>query len=321
MHYRSIDDLNRIIVENIYRIPHDIDLIVGVPRSGMLVASMVALHSNRQLTDVEGYTHNRIMSTGLQRAKIGKKVNSVAESRRALVIDDSLLTGTEMKRVRGLIDAAGLTDRTMFATVLCNPEQENEIDLAFELCPTPRVFEWNLMHGHMLPKSCVDIDGVLCLDPSKEQNDDGPKYHEFLRTARSLWRPTATIGILVTSRLEKYRDLTEAWLAEQGIKYNKLEMMQYNTMLERQQAKAYGSFKAAIYAQSDMIFFIESSEVTTAEIARLSGKPALCIESHRLYDPSGVPHVRQRAKKAIQGARSLIQRVKNKLKKLLTLSR
>lgn len=181
MHYRSINDLNRIISENIYRIPHDIDLIVGVPRSGMLVASLVALHCNKQLTDIDGYISGNMMSSGLQRAKIGKKITSLEEVRRAMVIDDSLLNGTEMRRVRDLVHSAGLTSKTIFATALCNPERVNEVDLAFDLCPIPRVFEWNLMHGHMLKNCCVDIDGVLCLDPTNEQNDDGPKYHDFLK--------------------------------------------------------------------------------------------------------------------------------------------
>lgn len=307
-------------MDNIHLIPEDVDLIVGVPRSGMLVASIIALHSNRQLTDVNGYTEGRIMSTGLQRAKIGNKINSVSESKKALVVDDSLLSGTEMSRVRGLIEKAGLTEKTIFATVICNPGMENKVDIVFDLCETPRVFEWNLMHGHILPKCCVDIDGVLCLDPSNDQNDDGPKYRDFLRTARPLWKPTATIGMLVTSRLEKYRDLTENWLAEQGIKYEKLVMMQYNTMAERQQAKAYASFKANVYAESDKVFFIESSDPTTKEIAKLSGKHALCIETHLVYSPSGMPHTKQRVKNTIGNIESLIARIIRKLKKMLFIS-
>lgn len=36
-------------------------------------------------------------------------------------------------------------------------------------------------HG-ILKKACLDIDGVLCVDPTPEENDDGPRYREFLLT-------------------------------------------------------------------------------------------------------------------------------------------
>jgi len=317
LNYRSIDDLNRIIVENIYRIPKDVDLIVGIPRSGMLVGTILALHSNKQLTDVDGYIAGNLMSSGLSRKDIGTKVDSFDKVRKALVIDDSLLTGTEMSRVKKLIDNAGLLHKTIFATAICHPARVNEIDIAFDLCPPPRVFEWNLMHGHILNKCCVDIDGVLCLDPANHQNDDGPNYSDFLDNARPLWKPTAKIGTLVTSRLEKYRSQTESWLQKEGIKYDKLEMMQYSTMQERQAAKAYGKFKASIYSKSDKILFIESSEVTTEEIARLSGKPALCIESHNLYDPSGISHIKQKLKLIPKDGKSFLFRILRKIKNII----
>lgn len=310
--------MNRIIVENIYRIPQDVDLIVGIPRSGMLVGTILALHSNKQLTDVDSYIAGKLMSSGLCRASIGKKIGTLDDVRKALVIDDSLLTGTEMSRVKKLIEDAGLSDKTIFATAICNPERVKEVDIAFELCAPPRVFEWNLMHGHMLKHCCVDIDGVLCVDPTNEQNDDGSNYLDFLESARPLWAPTARIGILVTSRLEKYRSQTENWLKNEGIQYDKLEMMQYNTMHERQAAKAYGKFKASIYSKSDKVLFIESSEVTTEEISRLSGKPALCIESHNLYDPAGIPHVKQNLKLIFKSGNSFISKLLRKFKNLVS---
>ncbi|MFK7888306.1 MAG: phosphoribosyltransferase [Gammaproteobacteria bacterium] len=317
MNYRNVEHLNRLIVNNLHRIPDDIDLIVGVPRSGMLPAVLLALHSNRSLTDLQSYTDGKILRAGKQRAKIGRKAQNLSEVRRALVIDDSLLSGSEMARVRAEVDAAGLQEKTVFAAAYCAPGMEDKVDLTFDECPTPRVFEWNLLHGHVLPKCCVDIDGVLCVDPTAEQNDDGPLYRDFLENATTLWRPTGNIGMLVTSRLEKYRGLTEAWLAKHNITYNELVMMQYATMEERKAAKAYGSFKADVYAKSNMEFFIESNEWTTGEIARLSGKPAMCIETQQVYQPSGAPYIKQNVVNVVQGSRSLAGRAIRKLGRLL----
>ena len=38
--YRSIADMNNIIVKNLQKLPHDIDLVVGIPRSGLLPANL-----------------------------------------------------------------------------------------------------------------------------------------------------------------------------------------------------------------------------------------------------------------------------------------
>ena len=36
------------------------------------------------------------------------------------------------------------------------------VDIFFEICHQPRMFEWNYMHHWGLKYACVDIDGVLC---------------------------------------------------------------------------------------------------------------------------------------------------------------
>ena len=127
MNYRSVNDLDSIIVENLHCIPDDIDLIVGIPRSGMLAASLLALHLNLPLTDIDGFIEGRLMGSGLQRKCIKRNITSLHEARRALIVDDSLLTGAEMKRARNLVDLCGLTEKTIFAAVICSPEKKQEV--------------------------------------------------------------------------------------------------------------------------------------------------------------------------------------------------
>ena len=318
MNYRNIVNLNDDIKNNLYRIPKDVDLIVGIPRSGMLAANIIALHLNLPFTDVDGYINNRIMSSGLSRKAIGKKITAIDESKKALIIDDSILRGGEMKRVRDVIEAAGLTEKSLFSAIYCHPEREHDIDLSFEVCPTPRVFEWNLMHhDSIIPQACVDIDGVLCEDPTDEQNDDGPKYREFLRSAQPLLIPTAKVGMLVTSRLEKYRSLTEEWLASHGVQYSELVMMQYASMAERRQANAYASYKGNVYKDSDMILFIESSDDISADIAKESGKYVLCTESQNVYAPTGIGYAKHLAKIQTDKAEALGYRIARKIKRII----
>jgi adenine/guanine phosphoribosyltransferase-like PRPP-binding protein len=54
MNYRSIADLNRVVATSLHLVPTDIDVVVGVPRSGMLPATLLALYLHLPLTDVEG---------------------------------------------------------------------------------------------------------------------------------------------------------------------------------------------------------------------------------------------------------------------------
>jgi uncharacterized HAD superfamily protein len=203
-----------------------------------------------------------------------------------LVVDDSCYSGSQLRSVRERIKNAGLRSRVIYAAVYVAPEARHFVDFYFEVCPMPRIFEWNIMHHPALERFCLDVDGVLCCDPTAEENDDSDSYRRFLAEARPLWIPTAPIGWLVTSRLEKYRALTEAWMARHGIKYGKLVMLNMDSAAERRVASCHGRFKGEIYRSTPAELFIESNPAQAAEIAELSAKPVFCTMDRQLYLPS-----------------------------------
>ena len=55
MNYRTFSDLNELIIRRLYILPKDIDLIVGIPRSGMVPANLIALYLNKSLTDLDSF--------------------------------------------------------------------------------------------------------------------------------------------------------------------------------------------------------------------------------------------------------------------------
>ena len=287
MNYRSISDMNDAILRNLHRLPRDIDLVVGVPRSGILAATLVSLTANIPMTDLDSFLAGRIYSSGMtkRRAALDRQH---AEMRKILVIDDSVSGGKAMRDARGKIEAAGIKADFIFAAVFGLLSQHTETDIVLEVVPHPRMFQWNFMHHVFLEQCCVDIDGVLCLDPTAEENDDGPAYEKFLAEARPLLGPTRKIGWLVTSRLEKYRKPTEAWLARHEIKYDHLIMLDLPSKAERQRLGAHGGFKAEFYRKSDAILFIESEHEQALRIARLSGKPVLCVETNMVSFPDAL---------------------------------
>lgn len=285
MHYRSIADMTRLIAHNLNRVPSDVDLIVGIPRSGILPAITIALLLNLRYTDCDSFVAGRLSGAGSTKRHKGL-VDSMDEVRHVLVVDDSLNRGDAMREVRERLSGFAGAVRFTFCAIYVVPDATDEVDLLFEALPLPRVFEWNFMHHVYLSHACVDIDGVLCLDPIAEENDDGPRYAEFLGAALPLYRPTRPIGCLVTSRLEKYRAHTEAWLAEHGIVYDRLVMLDVPTAEERRRLGLHGKFKGEVYRDSKAMLFIESEHSQAIEIARISGKPVLSIEAQQIVGPS-----------------------------------
>jgi len=289
--------MNDAIVRNLHRLPRDIDLVVGVPRSGILAATLVSLTANIPMTDLDSFLAGRVYTSGITKRWAGLD-RQTSEMRKILVIDDSIIGGTAMNDAREKIAAAGMKGDFIFAAVFGLSLRHAETDIVLDVVPHPRMFQWNFMHHMFLEQCCVDIDGVLCLDPTEEENDDGPAYEKFLSEARPLLGPTRKIGWLVTSRLEKYRKLTEAWLDRHEIKYDHLIMLDLPSKAERQRLGAHGSFKADFYRKSNAILFIESEHEQALKIAKLSGKPVLCVESNMvaLPDALSLPALEQAAR-------------------------
>lgn len=312
MNYRSVSDLNDIILRRLYILPRDFDLIVGIPRSGMLPANLIALYLNRPYTDLDSFLNGHIYKAGERGGFFDIKAY-----KRILVVDDSVASGSAMQKCREKLSGLEGEFDIKYCAIYVIPEKKNTVDYYFELVPLPRYFQWNILNHTVLKKSCFDIDGVLCVDPTPEQNDDGEKYRDFLLNAPALFVPGSPIGTLVTSRLEKYRKETETWLAKNNIRYDKLVMLDLPDMQARQKANNHGQFKATEYTSGDYALFVESSPAQAAEINRITGKPVLCTEDFKMIFDSksllyniksgqSLPFIR----KSLLKARNLLRRLK-----------
>jgi orotate phosphoribosyltransferase len=314
MNYRSVADLDDQIVNWLGSLPRGIEVIVGIPRSGMLVANLLALHLNLPMTDVDGLLQGRMIQTG-GRIKRDDLQTILAQKRRVLVVDDSVLDGTQLGIVKDQIDASGIPHEVLYAVPYISPGKEKLVDYFAEIVPTPRCFEWNLMHHKLfLSNSCMDIDGVLCRDPVESENDDGPQYQCFLAETEPLYLPSHPVAWLVTSRLEKYRAATEAWLSRHGVQYNELIMMNYPDMAARRAAKAYASFKADVYLRTKATLFIESSEELSRQIAELTGYHVFCMDTREMIAP-GATSARKR--KVLDSPRTVGGQVSATLKRAI----
>ncbi len=284
MNYRTIDDLNRAILGGLHIFPRDIDLIVGIPRSGMFPANLLALYLNCRVTDLGSFINGHIYQSGER----GKFIDA-HEFKKVLVVDDSIASGAAMERCKNLLKGLEGQYDIKYCAIYVVPEKKHLVDYYVEIAPLPRYFQWNIMNHTILKKACFDIDGVLCVDPTHEENDDGPRYRQFLLNAKPLFIPGAEIGTLVTSRLEKYRAETEEWLARNGVKYGKLVMLDLPDMAARRKANCHGRFKAEEYKKPQYVLFVESNQGQAEEINRITGKPVLCTANFKMvFDSQSV---------------------------------
>ena len=312
MEYRSVSDLNMCLVRNLYRLPRDIDLVVGVPRSGLLPANLIALHLNLPLTDLKGLIEQRLIASG---PRMGRRIESFDDVKRVLVVDDSVNSGAEMKRVRALLEEENPDCEIVLLAIYVTPGAEDFVDMWLEHIPMPRVFGWNAMHHANSTVTCFDIDGVLCRDPTETENDDGDAYREFLLNVEPLFIPTRELGALVTSRLEKYRDLTETWLAKHGVQYKELVMLDLPTKEDRMRLGNHAEFKAAAYRERTWAkLFIESSASQAQDIANLSVKPVLCIETDTMRVPNMKALTRATANKVGRKIGNTVESAKQRMK-------
>lgn len=292
MNYRSLSYLSQLCNASASRIPADVDLVVGIPRSGMLVASLISLKQNLPLTDLHSFLRNDELKRGSTRTYKHADLSRPWDAKKVLLVDDSISTAQSMlaamRQVRTVypgevVTLAGFAERN----------NRHMVDMYLELVEQPRVFEWNIMHHPLMGQACLDIDGVLCVDPTAEQNDDGPNYRDFLNSTRPLFVPSLKVAHLVTSRLEKHRPETEAWLQRNGVQYGTLHMLDLPSVAERRRLNMHHQFKADVYARYPQArLFVESEARQAVEIMRLSGKPVYCIETSEMYVPGHVENIK-----------------------------
>lgn len=289
MNYRSVAELNEEVRGLGQALAKDVDLVVGIPRSGLLVSNLLCLYLDRPMTDVDGLAKGRVMSTGY-RYDDSERFEDID---RAVIVDDSVDTGRQMETTQARVADLDLPFEVEYAAAYVTPGGHQYVDHYGEVVHKPRIFEWNLMHHPMISEFCVDIDGVLCRDPTRLENDDGDGYREFLETVDPMVVPSEPIGWLVTCRLEKYRDATEAWLADHGIEYENLVMMDYPSKEARQRAGNHAEFKAEVYQETGANLFVESSAGQAAAICEATGKPVFCYDENRMLQPDTLSRARQ----------------------------
>lgn len=274
INYRSYAQMHRLLRSAAYEIPKSVDLIVGVPRSGIAPAVALASHLNTPYLSLTEFIAGLEPYSGKTRPLNGLLTTGL-RAHHILLVDDSIALGREMRSALATLKRTSFTGNVTTLAVFSSSVGRHLVDIHLEVVSSPRIFEWNILNHWILEHACVDIDGVLCRDPSISERSRPRLYNQFLETVPVRARPKYIIGHIVSSRQEKYRKQTEQWLRVSGIRYKNLHLMPDTRVVERAVLKPHAEFKATVYRDASASLFIESDKEQAQEIFRLSSKPVL----------------------------------------------
>ncbi|EKE20426.1 MAG: Rhamnan synthesis F [uncultured bacterium] len=284
LNFKTYSDLARDIRQSLVDIPNDIDLIVGIPRSGMIPAYMIGAFLNLPVASLDEYLNNIFASHG-ERPIISKNIIP----KKILIVDDSINLGGSIKEAKNKLYNKNPDVECLSFAVYATRGSNKLVDFYAVICEQPRIFQWNYLYHGILSNACFDIDGVLCVDPTSDQNDDGNKYSDFILNAKPLYIPNYRIRALVTSRLEKYRKQTEEWLKKNNVQFDDLYMLDLPTKEERIKQCAHDRFKSRVYSSLDDCFlFVESDRNQAIKIANMTNKPVISLFTDEMFPSSEV---------------------------------
>jgi hypothetical protein len=260
------------------KLPPDVDIVVGMARSGLMPAALLASHLHLPLYAASS-EHVVPVGGGWRPTMLRPR------RKRVLLVDDTVCTGTTMGIVTPWVRVAFPQATVETAAVYATPETAHLLTYLFEQLPLPHYLEWNFFNSGYISAAAFDLDGLLFEDIAPEDDDDGPRYVAAIQAQRPLHLPRRQpIPAIVTARLEKYRDMTVDQLQRYGIAVVKLLMGPWKDSEERDwRSYAVVQWKAEQYTNSPLTLFVESDPRQAESIANFTGKPVLCPTAGRVF--------------------------------------
>jgi hypothetical protein len=243
-------------------LPPDVDAVVAIARSGLLVGGPLAT-----LRHVPLYTVSR--QRGVLNPGHGVRLDNGQVPRHVALVDDTAAHGREMAANLPTVRAAFPNAAVTRTVVYCAPQARRAVDLCVAIYPGAHYLAWNWCNAGHGAACGYDFDGILCADDS-----DRP-----LCLPRRL-----AVPLVVTGRHESARGVTEAWLARWGVRVERLVMRDFDAP-DVFDVEEIARFKARHYRESACTLFAESDPAQAQTIADRSGKPVLCPQAGRVLRP------------------------------------
>jgi len=256
-------------------LPVDITGVVGVPRSGMIPASVVSTHLHLPLGEFRN-NHIHWLNTGW-------RGQSLQPGDKYLFIDDTVYEGHALSKVRSIFGP-----NHIYGAVYVRPQAAYKklVDICYGLLPTPHFLEWNLLNSGFVVGQVVlhlkryiregigsDFDGVIVHDDMS-----GGIYHTpYLISKR------APVPLVITGRGIDEMEPTLQLIAKYNINIRSLVMRPLHVPNNLYDI---AKWKASVFKQHPNLgLYIESSAYQAkiiAEECEETKQYVLCIEDGHL---------------------------------------
>lgn len=258
------------------KLPPDVSHVVGVARSGLAPATLLAMMLHLPITILRHHQGDYVAGGNGWRLNGHRKTDGTI-----LVVDDTTMTGNSLKRTKHVL--RDMPGDKLFAAVYVNPSAVAKPDVWAHDLPWPHLLEWNLFNSVLLDSFAIDFDGILCHDCPPADDDDGVRYLKWMENVLPLYLiRKSPIKLIITSRLDKYRPQTMAWLERWGIRVKELRMGPWRSLAERRAidvaAWKANELKEFLNRRSGIRprFYIESDSRQAKRIAEITGQLVVC---------------------------------------------
>ena len=267
LNFVTVDELVIWTTEWLKSFQDNYDVIIGVPRSGLFVANIIALKLGKPLTTPDLFIKNICWKS--------KLIPEKEEYTNILLVDDSITSGKSMEESLKLLNHSRKNITITKAALMATNESKSFVDLCYKVMPNPRLFEWNLLHASK-GNLASDMDGVICENcpPGVDINEE--MYVEWIKNAKPYLIPTFEIDLIVSNRLEIYRHDTEKWLARHGVRYKELVLWNIQSKNERNGRHAQRKIEVILKYKPDIVW--ESSFREAKQIYETTKIPTLCVD-------------------------------------------
>lgn len=264
------------------RVSHDVEAIVAIPRSGLLPATVIATAVHRPLFVLSG--EGVLIDVGS-----GARGNPLSKyPRKFLVVDDSVYSGYQMSKARDFFKGD-----VEFAAVYCT--DPSAVDICGVEHQGIHLFEWNLFNNatNMTGRPGVpvleggvalDFDGVICKDPTQELADDEEGWLRWMDEVQPNLLPRGcSVPLIVSFRIEAWRDKTERWMNRWGVKCDRLVLHPAKTHKERDESFNVAEHKGEVFGRSKCQLMVESNPIQASIIARHTKKVVICNTTGEVF--------------------------------------
>lgn len=268
--YVKTEELVRDTLELIKSFPIRFDAVFGIPRSGMIPASVIATQLGIPIGTSESFPQ---CSTS---RNVFDSLDTV------LLIDESADHGTggTFDRILQRLRAVSPDTQILKACLYVREECKNYFDLYSKVHSGRRMYQWGIAHNKPFKRVAFDLDGVICEDCWN--STDEKEYLNFLATAKPYLIPEYPLDIILTSRLEKYRAQTEAWLKSQRVEYGELVMW---NLPDKKGKPDPSQFKSRELLRIKPGIYFESNHAEADSIRRNTGLYVYCVRHFDLNCP------------------------------------